>query len=378
MSRFPEFTALVALASALIVTPAAADGNVGNGKNVFKRCIACHAVGAGARHKIGPHLNDLFGRVVGSSDGYAYSKAMKDAGAAKMVWSAETLDTYLANPRTFIKGTRMVFAGLPKQNERADLIAYLRSYDQPAVGPQAAPAAPKPTAPPAVKSLAPDKPKTVVATAPIPPAAASALPKHGVFHLGRPATAAEIAAWDIDVRPDGLGLPKGKGTVAQGEAVYTERCASCHGDFGEGKDRWPIVAGGFDTLKAERPEKTIGSYWPYLSTVFDYIRRAMPFGDARSLTDDEVYALTAYLLQLNDIVSDPNFELSSENFTKTRLPNEENFYDDDRVAEPFYAKKGEPCMRNCNPAPAKVIMRARVLDVTPDGEKGDKRGGSVD
>ncbi len=348
------------------------------GKNVFKRCAVCHAVGAGARNKLGPHLNDLFGRAAGSLSGYSYSKAMKDAGA-KVVWSEATLDAYLTNPRGFVKGTKMVFPGLPKQAERQDLIAYLRTFDKTPNGQQPASAAPKPAAPAAAKAPAPAKSQSVAAASKPPLAATAPRPTHGVFHLGRRATPAEIAAWDIDVRPDGLGLPKGKGTVAQGEAIYTERCATCHGDFGEGKDRWPVLAGGFDTLKAERPEKTVGSFWPYLSTVFDYVRRAMPFGDARSLSNNEVYALTAYLLQLNGIVNDPDFELSSENFTKTRLPNEANFFDDDRASEPFYAKKDEPCMNNCASAPAKVIMRARVLDVTPDSDQADKKpGGSVD
>ena len=139
-----------------------------------------------------------------------------------------------------------------------------------------------------------------------------------------------------------------------------------------------MLAGGQDTLKAERPEKTIGSYWPYLSTVYDYVRRSMPFGDARSLSDNDVYALTAYLLYLNNIVSDTNFELSSENFTKIRLPNKANFIADDRAAEPQYANKGEPCMSNCKPAPAKVIMRARVLDVTPESSPTKKPSGAVD
>ncbi|MFV2092585.1 MAG: c-type cytochrome, partial [Hyphomicrobiales bacterium] len=117
-----------------------------------------------------------------------------------------------------------------------------------------------------------------------------------VLHLGRPATNEEIAAWDIDIRHDGTGLPPRRGTVTGGGEIFSETCAACHGDFGEGVDRWPVLAGGEGTLADARPEKTIGSYWPYLSTVYDYIRRAMPFGDARSLSDDDVYALTAYLL----------------------------------------------------------------------------------
>ncbi len=187
-----------------------------------------------------------------------------------------------------------------------------------------------------------------------------------MLHLGRPATEDEIAAWDIDIRPDGMGLPEGKGTVADGEVLYTDNCAVCHGDFGEAVDRWPVLAGGHGSLTAERPEKTIGSYWPYLSTIYDYVHRAMPFGGARTLSDDDVYAITAYLLYLNDVVTDEEFELSKENFASVRLPNEANFIDDNRAQEPHNKAGAEPCMNNCKPEPAEVKMRARILDVTPD------------
>lgn len=189
------------------------------------------------------------------------------------------------------------------------------------------------------------------------------------FDLGREATPDEVAAWNIDVRPDGLGLPDGAGTVAAGEEIYAERCAACHGDFGEGVDRWPVLAGGQGTLQEDRPVKTIGSYWPYLSTVFDYVNRAMPFGEARSLTPDEVYAITAYLLYVNDVVDDEEFELSKANFTSIRLPNEDNFFFDPRPETPIFHKT-ETCMENCKNE-AKIISRARILDVTPDTEEGD-------
>ncbi|MEP2707291.1 MAG: cytochrome c [Roseibium sp.] len=196
-----------------------------------------------------------------------------------------------------------------------------------------------------------------------------------VFGLGRVAAPDEIAAWDIDIRADGQGLPVGSGTVAVGEELFSEVCAACHGDFGEGVDRWPVLAGGHDTLTEERPEKTIGSYWPYLSTVYDYVRRAMPYGDARSLSDDDVYAITAYLLYLNDLVDDEEFELTNENFLDIRLPNEENFVADDRGDEPHYATKGEPCMKECTAGPVKVTMRARILDVTPGSADDDATAG---
>lgn len=189
--------------------------------------------------------------------------------------------------------------------------------------------------------------------------------------LGRPALSDEIKAWDTDVRPDGKGLPPGKGTVKQGDALFQERCASCHGEFGEGAGRWPVLAGGAGTLKADRPDKTIGSFWPDLSTAFDYIKRAMPYGNARSLTDDEVYAIVAYLLSMNDIVKDENFELSDRNFTSIKMPNASAFFDDDRETSERQFWKKDPCMKDCRSAP-KVTGRAISVDVTPDSKAGPK------
>jgi mono/diheme cytochrome c family protein len=195
--------------------------------------------------------------------------------------------------------------------------------------------------------------------------------------LGREATADEVKAWDIDIRPDGKGLPEGKGTVAQGEEVYAEKCASCHGDFGEGVDRWPVLAGGQGTLAADRPVKTIGSYWPYLSTVWDYIHRAMPFGEAQSLEPDEVYAITAYLLNMNDIV-DSDFELSKENFTSIKLPNEDELHRGFAPGHASACQWQEPCMENCKEGEVKITGRARILDVTPDGDDENEGGGAID
>ena len=181
--------------------------------------------------------------------------------------------------------------------------------------------------------------------------------------LGRAATNNEVSAWDIDIRPDGKGLPVGSGSVIIGEELYTDNCSSCHGDFGEGIDRWPELAGGFDTLDSEDPVKTVGSYWPYLSTVWDYVHRAMPFGNAQSLNNDEVYAITAYILYLNDLV-DEDFELSHVNFEEINLPNEENFYLDNRenLENTTYNNR---CMQNCK-NDAMITKRAVVLDVTPE------------
>lgn len=189
--------------------------------------------------------------------------------------------------------------------------------------------------------------------------------------LGRTATPEEITAWDTDVRPDGRGLPVGKGTVKQGDDLFQEKCASCHGEFGQGVGRWPVLAGGAGTLKADRPDKTVGSFWPELSTVFDYIKRAMPYGNAQSLTNDEVYALTAYILSMNDVVKDDNFELNEKNFTTIKMPNAAAFFEDDRETSEKQFWNSNPCMKDCRPTP-KVTGRAMAIDVTPDGKSGPK------
>lgn len=189
--------------------------------------------------------------------------------------------------------------------------------------------------------------------------------------LGREAAPQEIAGWAIGVRPDGQGLPPGKGTVAEGEAIFQAQCAACHGEFGEGKDRWPVLAGGHGSLTHDRPDKTVGSFWPSASTVFDYVRRAMPFGNAQSLSNDELYAVVAYILHLNDVIKDTNFELNQSNFTSIKLPNADGFYDDDREVTEKHFWNRVMCMKDCRPE-AKVTGRATVLDVTPDAKSGPK------
>ena len=134
--------------------------------------------------------------------------------------------------------------------------------------------------------------------------------------LGRPATTQEIAAWDISIPPSGEGLPPGSGTPAQGAAIYAERCALCHGERGAGKPN--------DALVGARPAKTVGNYWPYATTLFDYIRRAMPLPAPQSLTDAETYALTAYILQLNGIVAE-DAVLDAATLPHIRMPNRDNF-----------------------------------------------------
>jgi cytochrome c len=194
------------------------------------------------------------------------------------------------------------------------------------------------------------------------------------YGIGRAATPQEIAGWDIDVRPDGQGLPPGSGSVKDGEAIYMGRCAACHGEFGEGAGRWPPVAGGRGTLATHDPNKTVGSYFPYLSTLFDYTRHAMPFGDSQSLTNDELYAVVAYVLWLNDVVPE-GFVLSRETWSTVRMPNEGGFHDDDRETAERAFWNPAPCMTGCK-AEVKITGRARALDVTPQDDR--KRSGNVE
>ncbi len=182
--------------------------------------------------------------------------------------------------------------------------------------------------------------------------------KQALFGLGETATQAQIAGWDIDVRPDGLGLPEGEGSVEDGEMLYEDKCASCHGTFGEGEGRWPKLAGGMGTLNQERPDKTVGSYWPYASTLWDYIRRAMPFTAPQSLAVDEVYAITAYVLNLNDLVDD-DFVLSRDNFSTIEMPNKEGFFIDDRPDA-----NNSRCLNDCLD-PATITIVETIAGITP-------------
>jgi mono/diheme cytochrome c family protein len=142
--------------------------------------------------------------------------------------------------------------------------------------------------------------------------------------LGRPATPEEIAAWDISIGPNGRGLPAGSGTAVQGEAVYNQHCAACHGQKGAGKPNDQLV-GGLGSLAGPQPAvKTVGSYWPYATTLFDYVRRAMPLNAPQSLTNDEVYAVTAYLLALNGIIGEQG-AIDAQTLPLVRMPNRDGF-----------------------------------------------------
>jgi S-disulfanyl-L-cysteine oxidoreductase SoxD len=141
--------------------------------------------------------------------------------------------------------------------------------------------------------------------------------------FGRPATPEEIKLWDIDVRPDGTGLPEGSGTVAQGKVVYDDNCAACHGPNGQGGPE-DLLVGGQGTLASDNPIKTVGSYYPYATTLFDYTRRAMPYPTPGSLSNDETYAVVAYILSLNGIVPE-EAKLDRENLLKIKMPNRDGF-----------------------------------------------------
>ena len=177
--------------------------------------------------------------------------------------------------------------------------------------------------------------------------------------LGRPASSQEIAAWDIDVKPDGSGLPPGRGTVQQGQEIYDAKCASCHGTFGE-SNQYLQLAGGIGTLAGDSPMRTTGSKLNYAPTLWDYINRAMPFQAPKSLTADEVYALTAYVLYLNEIVPE-DAALDRESIVAVKLPNRDGF----TTHHGFMRVDGKPdvqaqaCMEDCP-------VEGRVVSSIPD------------
>lgn len=153
------------------------------------------------------------------------------------------------------------------------------------------------------------------------------------YGFGRSATEGEIRAWDIDIDPTGAGLPPGQGTVQQGAATYANKCAACHGPTGtEGpKDR---LVGGHGSLATEHPVKTIGSFWPYATTLYDYIHRAMPLNAPQSLTPDEVYAVVAWLLHQNGIIP-ADAVIDAQTLPRVTMPNRAGFVSDPRPDVPF-------------------------------------------
>lgn len=181
----------------------------------------------------------------------------------------------------------------------------------------------------------------------------------GHYGIGTTPTQAQIEGWSIAVRPDGQGLPPGKGSVREGAEVYVDQCAACHGTFGEGETRYPKLAGG--SLKGERPEPTVGNYWPFATTLWDYINRAMPFPSPHALNADQVYAMTAYILSLNNIV-DNNFVADRDSLPRVKMPNHDRFIWQD--PRPDTAAK--ECMKDCvAPKTIKIESTAEGKDLTP-------------
>jgi len=189
---------------------------------------------------------------------------------------------------------------------------------------------------------------------------AAAEPGH--FGYGTVASPEQIAGWNIDVRgSDGAGLPAGSGRVDTGEAMFADPCAACHGTFGEGEGRFPKLAGGQGTLKADRPELTVGSDWPFAPTLFDHINRAMPMPTPHTLSANDVYALTAYILNLNDIV--PNDVVADkDSLPKIKMPNHDSF----NWTDPRPDTADKPCMSACaRPEDVKISSAAEGRDLTP-------------
>jgi S-disulfanyl-L-cysteine oxidoreductase SoxD len=170
--------------------------------------------------------------------------------------------------------------------------------------------------------------------------AGSAAVQAGPIGIGTPATKEAVAGWNIDVAPDGVSLPPGGSTVAAGQALYAAQCAGCHGAKLEGGFA-PALTGGLGSLATPKPVKTIQSYWPYATTVFDYVRRAMPFQAPQTLSNDEVYAVTGYLLAFNGLM--PNdAQVDAKALMAVKMPNRDGFYVDDRPDA-----KNARCMQHC-------------------------------
>jgi mono/diheme cytochrome c family protein len=180
------------------------------------------------------------------------------------------------------------------------------------------------------------------------------------YGLGTTPTPDQIAAWAIAARPDGQGLPAGHGSVKDGDELYANMCAACHGTFGEGAGRYPRIAGE-GSLTGDRPDLTVGAYWPYATTLFDYVNRAMPFPSPHMLEPDQVYALTAYVLNLNGVVGD-DFVADKDTLPKVKMPNRDGFI----WTDPRPDTHDTACMTNCRPPQdVKITSTAEGKTLTP-------------
>lgn len=173
------------------------------------------------------------------------------------------------------------------------------------------------------------------------------------YRFGHPVSAAEIQPWDIDVRADGQGLPAGSGSAEQGEAIYLQRCAACHGEFGEGTGRFPALIGSTDDLTADRVHKSVGGFWPYSTTLYDYINRAMPFGNSQSLSASQVYALSAYILAMNDIIESDEV-MNAHTLPRVVMPNHNGF-----IRAQGTDIHATACMHQCKTT---VIIKSRASE----------------
>ncbi len=189
---------------------------------------------------------------------------------------------------------------------------------------------------------------------------ASAAHPPGYFGYGREPSAQQIAGWAIAVRPDGQGLPPGQGSVAHGADLFQQHCAMCHGTFGEGVGRYPKLTGG-GKLTVDRPEKTVGNYWPYATTVWDYVNRAMPFYAPHTLPAGDVYAITAYMLNLNNIVPS-GFVADAKSLPGVTMPNEDGF----TWKDPRPDTDDRRCMSRCkDPSRVAIASTAEGKELTP-------------
>jgi cytochrome c len=192
------------------------------------------------------------------------------------------------------------------------------------------------------------------------PPIAGADSKVGHYGLGAPASAEQIAGWSIAVLPDGTGLPPGHGSVSQGADIFNAQCAMCHGTFGEGEGRYPKLAGN-DKLTADQPDRTIGNFWPYTTSLWDYIDRAMPFPAPHSLSPNDVYAVTAYILNLNNVVPD-NFVADAKSLPLVKLANRHGFI----LLDPRPDTADKACMKDCRkPEDVRITASAEKTGVTP-------------
>lgn len=177
------------------------------------------------------------------------------------------------------------------------------------------------------------RPLTFVVAAAVVSASAVLAAQSPKFGVGRTPTDADTRPLGVMVAPDGTGLPPGSGTAVEGKQIFAARCASCHGAMAEGGDG-PALVGGKGTLATPRPRKTVGSYWPYATTLWDYVNRAMPFNQPGTLSYHEVYAVSAYVLYLNELFSETE-ELNAKNLPQVRMPNRDGFVSDPRPDVPL-------------------------------------------